>query len=235
MSILINFFRHPNFLRMRIRFKTMKMFPLKLLFFSAICFLAPSIPAASGASSSGGTLRDFFAAHGFGGAPLQRRMGNHLFVSAVINSKHTGLLIDTGCPMTLIDRNSAHTLGLSVKNTSATAGGVFGRRWEHYGVSKLNGITMGNCTITNVPVALADESDLNYYSQLPHIDGLFGAREMLKFGMVIDCARQEIYISPTGPNAGTSLQLAAFLAGRGFTRIPIRLTGNRHFDVPAAI
>jgi len=187
------------------------------------------------AVSNGGTLREFFAAHGFGGAPLHRRMENHLFVSAVINSRHTGLLIDTGCPMTLIDKSSAHTLGLSVKNTSATAGGVFGLRWEHYGVSKLNGITMGNCTITNVPVALADESDLNYYTRLPHIDGLFGAREMLKFGMVIDCARQEIYISPNGPNTAVSQQLAGSLQGRGFSRIPMRQTSNGHFDVPASI
>jgi len=191
--------------------------------------------AAAPAASSGGTLRDFFASHGFGGAPLQRRLGNHLFVSANIDGRHTGLLIDTGAPVTLIDKNSAGTLGLTVKNTSATAGGVFGKRWERYGVAKLNSVAMGNCTITSVPVALADESDLNSYTRLTHIDGLFGAREMVKFGMVIDCARQEIYISPTGPDAGTSQQLSALLLGRGFTRIPLRRTSNNHFDLPASI
>ncbi len=187
------------------------------------------------AASSGGTLREFFAAHGFGGAPLQRRLGNHLFVVATTNGKHTGLLIDTGAPFTLIDKNSAATLGLSIKSTTSTAGGVFGRRWERYGISKLNSVSMGNCTITNVPVALDDESGINDYTGLAHIDGLLGAREMLKFAMVIDCARQEIYISPTGPNAGVSQQLAVFLTGRGFVRVPLRLTANRHFDVPAAI
>ncbi len=58
---------------------------------------------------------------------------------------------------------------------------------------------------------------------------------MVKFAMVIDCARQEIYISPKGPNAGASQQLFAFLTGRGFVRIPLRQTANHHFDVPAAI
>jgi predicted aspartyl protease len=187
------------------------------------------------AASSGGTLREFFAAHGFGGAPLQRRLGNHLFVVATTNGKRTGLLIDTGAPLTLIDRNSAATLGLSIKSTTSTAGGVFGQRWERYGISKLNSVSMGNCTITNVPVALDDESDINDYTGLTHIDGLLGAREMLKFAMVIDCARQEIYISPTGPNSGVSQQLAAFLTGRGFVRVPMRLTASHHFDVPAAI
>ena len=213
----------------------MKNSPLGLAVAAIIWFTPLFGQAAAPAASSGGTLRDFFASHGFGGAPLQRRFGNHLFVSASIDGRRTGLLIDTGAPITLIDKSSAGTLGLSIKDTPVTAGGVFGKKWERYGVSKVNSIAMGNCTITNVPVALADESDLNYYSRLSHIDGLFGAREMVKFGMVIDCGRQQIYISPTGPNAGTSQQLAAFLAGRGFTRIPIRLTGNRHFDVPAAI
>ena len=191
--------------------------------------------AEQAAPSGGGTLRDFFASHGFGGARLERRLGNHLFVSTNINGKHTALFIDTGAPMTLIDKNSAGTLGLAIKSTNTSAGGVFGKRWEHYGISKLNSVAMGNCTITNVPVALADESDLNRQSNLTHIDGLFGAREMLKFAMVIDCARQMLYISPTGPNAATSQQLSAFLMSRGFARIPLRRTGNGHFDVPAAI
>jgi len=196
---------------------------------------AASGDAKQAASLGGGTLRSFFGSHGFGGAALERRLGNHLFVAATINGKHTALFVDTGAPMTLIDRNSAGTLGLSVQSTNVSYGGVFGKRWEHFGLSKLRSIAMGNCTLTNVPVALADESDMNHYSSLPHIDGLFGAREMLKFGMVIDCARQMIYISPTGPNAATSQQLSAFLTGRGFTRIPLRLTPNHHFDVPAAI
>ena len=213
----------------------MKTFCLRLLIGLPVCFSAFTVQAAGPAAASGGTLREFFASHGFGGAPLERRMSNHLFVSAIINSKRTGLLVDTGCPVTLIDKSSAATLGLSVKGTNAPTAGVFGRRWERYGVSKLQSVAMGNCTITNVPVALADESDLNSYTRLPHIDGLLGAREMLKFGMVIDCARQEVYISPAGPNAATSQQLAGLLAGRGFSRIPMRQTSNSHFDVPASI
>jgi predicted aspartyl protease len=190
---------------------------------------------AEAAAPSGRTLKDFFASHGFGGAPLQRRLGNHLFVATNINGRRTALLVDTGAPITLIDRNSVGTLGLSVTNTNIHYGGLFERRWERFGVSKVNSISMGNCTITNVPVALADESDMNQYGNLTHIDGLFGGREMVKFGMVIDCARQMLYISPNGPSAAASQQLAATLSGRGFTRIPLRLTSNHHFDVPGSI
>lgn len=199
----------------------------------AICYLGNG--EAFAAESSGGTLREFFAAHSFAGARLERRPGNHLFVSANINGKRTALFVDTGAPATLIDKNSVGTLGLSTRGTNVNYGGVFGKRWEHFAVSKLNSVAMGNCTITNVPVALADESDMNSQSNLTHIDGLFGAREMLKFGMVIDCSRQMLYISPTGPSAAVSQQLAALLTGRGFTRIPLRLTASHHFEASASI
>ena len=74
--------------------------------------------------------------------------------------------------------------------TKETVGGAFGRSYERYGKSKVKMIAMGNCNLTNVPVAIADESDMNYYSRLPHLHGLLGAYEMVKFGMAIDCTRQ---------------------------------------------
>ena len=157
-------------------------------------------------------------------------------------------MIDTGAPVTLIDRNSAGTFGLQIESTTANVGGVFGRRWEHYGVSRARTIAMGNCVITNVPVALSDESHMNkdmrspatgthipQVTTLPHINGLFGAREMVKFGMIIDCARQMLYINPNGPSNAVSQKLASFLAEKGFTRIPMRLNSTGHFDVPGAL
>jgi predicted aspartyl protease len=187
------------------------------------------------ANSGEGSLRAFFTSEGFGGAPLQRRFGNHLFVATTINNKRTALMIDTGSPHTLISKDSVGTLGLSVQKTNARVGRAFGLTYEHFGVSKATTVTMGNCTLTNVPVAIADQSDMNYYSRLPHLDGLFGAHEMRNFGAVIDCARQMLYISPRGPNSGTSQKLAAFLTSRGFTRVPLRLTSDHHFEVEAAV
>src|SRR5579864_7401188 len=181
--------RHPSWVAIpNLPNKQMNKFPRIVVVIGTLFASILLSQGACAATPSGGTLRDFFASHGFGGAPLERRLGNHLFVTAFINGQHTGLLIDTGAPMTLIDKESIHSLGLTATKTNVTAGGAFGRRWEHYGVAKVTSIAMGNCTITNVPVALADESDFNYYTRLPHIDGLFGAREMMKFGIVIDCA-----------------------------------------------
>ena len=93
---------------------------------------------------------------------------------------------------------------------------------------------MGNCTFMNVPITVADESHINKVRG-PHLDGLFGAYEMSKFGMVIDCARQMIYVNPKGPSPATTQKLAEFLAGRGFTRIPMRFDEQHHLAIDAAL
>jgi hypothetical protein len=70
---------------------------------------------------------------------------------------------------------------------------------------------------------------------MAHLNGVLGAREMVKFGMIIDCTRQVLYINPNGASSAVSQSLASFLAGRGFTRIPMRLNANGHFDVEGAL
>ncbi len=193
------------------------------------------LPAAPASGSGPGSLRMFLSREGYAGAPLHRRYGNHLFVAAAINNQRTALMIDTGAPHTLIDKNSVSRLRLQVERTNLRVGDVFGWTRERFGVSRLDTLAMGNCVLTNVPVTIADESEINHYTRLSHLDGLFGAHEMLKFGMVIDCARQMLYVDPHGGNGDTSRKLAGFLARRGFFRIPMRYTSDRHFDVAAAI
>jgi predicted aspartyl protease len=125
---------------------------------------------------------------------------------------------------------------------------LFGRAWERYGASKVKSIAMGNCVLTNVPVAIADFSSMNtdrsgpetgshivQSRNLAHLNGVLGAREMVKYGMIIDCSRQMLYINPNGASPALSQGLANFLVTRGFTRIPMRLNANHHFDVEGAL
>jgi predicted aspartyl protease len=211
-------------------------------------WMAALAPFSAQSQESSGTLAGLLSGQGLAGAKLERRFGNHLFVPVSINNKRAALMIDTGPPYTLIDKNSAATFGLKVESTSLNVGGIFGRRWERYGTSMAKSIAMGNCVVTNVPVALADESSMNTDissvstgSHIPtvnnrtHLNGILGAREMGKFGMIIDCTRQMLYINPNGPSAAVSQKLASFLAGRGFTRIPMRRNSTDHFDVPGAL
>ena len=70
---------------------------------------------------------------------------------------------------------------------------------------------------------------------MAHFNGVLGSREMGKFGMIIDCTRQMLYINPNGADSAVSQSVASFLAGRGFTRVPMRLNANAHFDVEGAL
>ena len=216
--------------------------------FSSILLIAALTLSHGQAQQNGGTLVGFLAKQGFGGAKLERRFGNHLFVPVSINNRRGALLIDTGSPYSLIDANSAKTFGLAVEKTGANVGGMFGHSWERYGASKVKSIAVGNCLVTNVPVAITDLSDFNTdrtgpatgshiaeSRNLTHVNGILGINEMVKFGMIVDCARQMLYINPNGPNSSVSQSLSGFLSSRGFTRIPLRLNATHHFDVEGTL
>jgi predicted aspartyl protease len=210
--------------------------------------LATVTPFCAQGQHTGGTLTGALESQGLAGAKLERRYGNHLLVPVSINNRPGALMIDTGSPNTLIDRNSVNTFGLTVEKTDSSVGGLFGRAWERYGASKVKGIAMGNCVLTNVPVAITDLSGMNEerstaatgshiteYKALLHLNGVLGTREMVKYAMIIDCTRQMLYINPNGAVPAVSQNLSNFLVTRGFTRVPIRLNANHHFDVEGAL
>src|SRR5437764_7325108 len=176
-----------------------------------ILLLAAVTPFCARGQQAGGTLAGALASQGLGGAKLERRYGNHLLVPVSINNRHGALLIDTGSPNTLIDRNSVNTFGLTMEKTDSSVGGLFGRSWERFGTSKVKSIAMGNFMLTNVPVAIADLSGMNPEhgtaatgshiadsKAMAHLNGVLGAREMVRFGMIVDCTRQMLYINPNG-------------------------------------
>jgi predicted aspartyl protease len=208
----------------------MTQFPLGLAVTTILFF---STPISHGAKPAPAALKTFLEREGFGGSPLRRRLGNHLYVTTLMNGRRTALVVDTGCPFTLLDLASVRKLGLPVEVTKSYIVGVEGNA-QRYGVSKVATLGMGNCTFQNVPVQVADESELNIYAS-PHLDGLFGAHEMAKFGMIVDCARQMMYVNPRGPSAATSQKLAQFLAGRGFARIPMHFNPDHHLEIEAAV
>jgi predicted aspartyl protease len=196
----------------------------------AVNFL--SVPLARAAEGAPAALKTFLEHEGYGGSSLQRR-NNHLFVNTVINGNKTGLMVDTGCPFTLIDRNSAQRIGLQLTASKSAVTDIKGTS-QPSAVSRITALAMGNCTFQNVPVEVASEGNINRYAS-PHLDGLFGAHEMAKFGMVIDCGRQMLYVNPRGSSASTSQALASFLQGRGFVRVPIQFNAGYHLTVDAKV
>jgi predicted aspartyl protease len=209
----------------------MRAFPRIALIAAGVWFLILTIEAASPAPAA---LKTFLEHEGFGGSQLHRRLGNHLFATTFINGHSTALMIDTGAQRTLLDWGTIEQLGLDVRNSHVPVGGVWGWKREHYGVTHIATLVMGNCTFLDVPITVADESHINRVRG-PHLDGLFGAHEMTRFGMIIDCGRQMIYVNPKGPSAGTSQNLATFLGQRGFVRVPIHWDERHHLQVDIGI
>src|ERR1700675_1772344 len=114
MSILISFSRHPKSIgNPNWNRKVMKT-PLGILVSALLCFSTSQSDAAGPPPAA---LKTFMEREGFGGAPLQRRFGNHLFANTVMNGRRTALMIDSGCPVPLIDRSSAAKIGLRVQET----------------------------------------------------------------------------------------------------------------------
>src|SRR5438105_11022601 len=115
------------------------------------CIVAAALlPTWSGAAEKRGTsqpaaLKTFLERQGFGGSPLQRRFGNHLFTTTIINGRRMALAIDTGCPFRLVDRASVRNLGLGVQETKAHVTGVTGLS-ERAGIANIATMRMGNCT-----------------------------------------------------------------------------------------
>ena len=208
----------------------MRTFPLTLAIFAIVCLSAPISRAAGAAPAA---LKTFLEHEGYGGSQLQRRLGNHLFVNTVMNGRRTALMVDTGCPSTLIDRGSAGKIGLNIRESEYSVTNVVGLH-RRFGFSSVATLVMGNCTFKDVPVLVADQKELLTYAR-PYLDGLFGAHEMAKFGMIIDCTRQMIYVNPRGPSAAASQKLAQYLSGRGFTRVPMRFNPDHHLVIDAAI
>src|SRR5574338_111989 len=86
-------------------------------------------PFCARGQQAGGSLTTTLASQGLAGAKLERRYGNHLMVPVSINNRRGSLMIDTGSPITLIDRNSVNTFGLTIEKTGESVGGLFGRAW----------------------------------------------------------------------------------------------------------
>jgi predicted aspartyl protease len=209
----------------------MKPFSRIFVIAATVCL---SIATVGGAQSAPGSLKTFLEHEGFGGSQLHRRIGNHLFATTVINGRRTALMIDSGAVRTLLDWGTVQQLNLDVRNTHVPVGGVWGYKSEHYGATQIASLVMGNCTFLDVPVTVADKSDINRIRG-QHLDGLFGAHEMEKFGAIIDCGHQMIYVNPKGSSAAISQRLAAFLGQRGFVRIPMRWDDRAHLQIDAGI
>src|SRR5439155_25297032 len=79
--------------------KAMKRFPLGRVAAIIVC-LPTLVSLAAGPPPA--ALKTLLEHEGYGGSYLQRRQGNHLFATGIINGRRSAFAIDTGDPFTFV-------------------------------------------------------------------------------------------------------------------------------------
>jgi predicted aspartyl protease len=207
------------------------------------------------ANLCGASLGGLLASHGYAEARLQRRFGNHLFLSTAVNGRRGALLLDTSAPRSVIHRASAATFGIALSSELTRRSGVFGEAVNEFGRGSLSTLRIGDRMLTDIPVVIADQAarvdppeflpitklkpnakrkDLHLYARIDPVDGLLGSDILRQSAAIVDCGHQIMYLAPR-QQSGATAALAEFLADRGFARVPMRITREGEYEVVATI
>ncbi len=192
-----------------------------------------SLSSAQGAAPLN-ALDQLVVSRGYGGAQFIQYLNTYrLPISA--NGKTGDLTIDTGAPSSVIFKATLSKFGLTQQNTDIAVGGAFGRGTEKFGLTTIHQLAMGNCTLMNVKaVVVSDPHSGGVYRQYGLSDGLFGLREMLKYGAVLDVSNHLLMAHPGGAVRGLSEGIRSILQKQGYTAIDLAVAGG-HLHVAAVV
>jgi predicted aspartyl protease len=181
-----------------------------------------------------GALGQFLAGHGYGGAQLVHP-GNFYRLPITSNGKAGDLLVDTGASTSLIYRASLSKLSVTATETEHAVHGAFGKARKRLGLATIPSLTMGNCTLLNMRVAVASDNEgRGIFRRYGSSDGLFGLREMLHYGAVLDLGNRLLFVRPNGPSKEFGAAVNSILTSQGYT--PVKLIPLRsHVHVAGAI
>jgi predicted aspartyl protease len=197
----------------------------------AIVLLGYSSPDVCCSAVALDALGLYLTKEGYGGAQLVHPE-NFYFLPIQSNGKRGNLVIDTGAPASLIFRQSLKTLALTESKTKAPVSGAFGSSREFFGLTTIKALTVGNCTLTNVPVTVARGTGGDMFSRR-RSNGLLGLRELIKFGAILDLPNRLIYLRPSRPGEEVGEGIKSILLRQGFTPVPLSVAGF-HLHVPGA-
>lgn len=174
----------------------------------------------------------YLTKHGYGGAPLVHP-GNFYYLPFQSNGKGGNLIIDTGSPTSVIFRWSLKELNLVESKTKLPAGGAFGTSGELLGLTTIKTLSIGNCTLSNVPVAV-DPGNMRTVFSPTNSNGLLGLRELVKFGAVLDLPHRLIYLRPSRPGKEVGDGIRSILSQQGYTPVPLSVN-DFHLRIPGAV
>ncbi|MDQ3200056.1 MAG: aspartyl protease family protein [Verrucomicrobiota bacterium] len=175
----------------------------------------------------------YVVSHGYAGAQFIAHQNTYrLPVNA--NGKAGDLTIDTGAPTTVMFRATVKKFGLQIKDTEHQVHGAFGKGKEKVAVTSIAKLAMGNCTLMNVKAAVLSDAESGLYRTYGSSDGLFGLREMVKYGAVLDLANHLLLVHPGGGQKGVSAGINSILTKQGYTAVDLDFIES-HLRVKAVV
>ena len=200
-----------------------------ILLFAVAAFSTPAYGAVAL-----NALDQYVVAHGYGGAQfIQYR--NTYRLPIIANGKPGDLTIDTGSPTSVIFKATLKKFGLNEEATEEVVHGAFGKGTEKVGLTSIPKLAMGNCTLMNVRAAVvSDPNSGGLYRIYGISDGLFGLREMLKYGAVLDISNHLLLVHAGGKVNGISEGIRSILTKQGYTPVELTIKGG-HLYVPAVV
>jgi hypothetical protein len=158
--------------------------------------------------------------------PQKVGIGLALTVAVSVNgSKTTWWIVDTGAPVCLIDPSFSTKLGLQADNK-------IGR----FPVTMVNHIQLGTFQCSGVACVVRSIGELKTIeprNQAGSSDktGVVGVNLLAKYGGLINCRTQQIFLSPSG-NLGMSRQKYEEM---GFTYVPMNVTSKNRLEVTGTL
>jgi uncharacterized membrane protein YgcG len=145
-----------------------------------------------------------------------------LAVPVSINgSKTTWWIVDTGAPVCIIDPSFSKKLGLQDDNQVGS-----------FPVTMVNNIQMGTFPCSGIACVVRSIGELKNVELRNEAGsfgktGVVGINLLVKYGGLINCRTQQIFLSPSG-NLGMSRQK---YEGMGFTYVPMNVTAKNRLEV----
>lgn len=200
---------------------------------AVLAILVGAGTAAQGAAALT-ALDRYLVSRGYAGAQFIQYQNTYR-LPIIANGKPGDLTIDTGAPSSVIFKATLKKFGLTASNTDIAVRGAFGEGKEKIGLTSIHQLAMGNCTLMNVKaMVVSDPGSGGLYRKYGLSDGLFGLREMLKFGAVLDISNHLLLLHPGGQVKGISAGIRALLTKEGYTPIDMSVVGG-HLHVSAVV
>ena len=168
------------------------------------------------------------------GIALSRSTGNHLFAPVFINRQPAWFAVDTGAALTIVDAGKAKALGLQYGGAEVRLPRQIEVNNRVVPVAHVDALQVGSTQLGSGPVALIDLREfrgrLRETGNSVPMDGIIGLDILQRYGAVIDCANQRIYLATQGEPAQDILR---DVRRQRYKSVPLRIARSGALEIEA--